>query len=486
MYGMAIHTTVKTLLEKGVSRRKIAAQLGIHRKVVKRIEQALSEDIAPEGYVRARKLAVYEQQVKDLLAADWTAELIHQKLVKEHSLSVSYATVSRLVRQLKADRESFVPMLSAAGEEAQVDFGYLGVFTRADGTKVKAWVFCVVLSHSRLGYFEAVTEQSVETFIRCHIRAFEAFGGSPRLVRLDNLKAGVTVPDFYEPLVQEQYATFLAHYGAAAVPCRVRTPQHKGKVESGVKYVKNNFLRGLGHRDFARLAADLRTWADTVANRRTHGATKRVPFEVWQGVERDALLGLPALRYEFYHVEERKVTRFGHVIFRNNYYSVPYLLVGQALRLFTNGSLLRISHGGQEVALHCVLSDDKGRYITQNAHLPPHKQQHSPEHYAERLEREIGPEALQLMQQMQQNHPNHWKEKVRGLLHLCRLHPGERVRQACRRALDHGICSYRSVRDICTIIEHTPPPPQPAHFEAPPPGAGGMAHDLGIYDQLAR
>jgi len=66
-------------------------------------------------------------------------------------------------------------MHSAAREEAQVDFGYLGVFERSDGTKVKVWVFCLVLSHSRLGYFEAVTDQSVETFIRCHIRAFEAF-----------------------------------------------------------------------------------------------------------------------------------------------------------------------------------------------------------------------------------------------------------------------------------------------------------------------
>ena len=328
MYGMDTHTTVKTLLSNGISRRKIAEQLGIHRRVIKRIERGLASGSSRECYLREKKLAGFEQQVKDFLSSDLTAELIHQKLVKEHSLSVSYATVSRFVRQLKASPESFVPMHSAAGEEAQVDFGYLGVFERSDGTKVKVWVFCMVLSHSRLGYFEAVTDQSVETFIRCHIRAFEAFCGAPKMVRLDNLKAGVTVPDFYEPIIQEQYASFLAHYGSAALPCRVRTPEHKGKVESGVKYVKNNFLRGLVHRDFNRLSADLYTWTNTIANRRTHGTTKRVPLEVWQQTERDALLPLPALRYEFYHVEDRKVTRFGHVIFQNNYYSVPYHLVG--------------------------------------------------------------------------------------------------------------------------------------------------------------
>lgn len=482
MYGMDTHTTVKTLLSNGISRRKIAEQLGIHRRVIKRIERGLASGSSRDCYLREKKLAGYEQQVKDFLSSDLTAELIHQKLVKEHSLSVSYATVSRFVRQLKADPESFVPMHCAAGEEAQVDFGYLGLFERGDGTKAKVWVFCMVLSHSRLGYFEAVTDQSVETFIRCHIRAFEAFCGAPKMVRLDNLKAGVTVPDFYEPIIQEQYASFLAHYGSAAVPCRVRTPEHKGKVESGVKYVKNNFLRGLGHRDFARLPADLYTWTDTVANRRTHGTTKRVPFEAWQQTERDALLPLPALRYEFYHVQERKVTRFGHVIFQNNYYSVPYQLVGQTLRLYSNGSLLRISCDGQEVALHRALSDEKGQYVTQNAHLPPHKQMHGAEHYAQRVEQEIGPEALELMRLMRQNHVGHWKEKVRGLLSLCRLHPPERVREACRRALDHGLSSFRSVRDICAIIEHSP---APAQFSAPP-GTGGMAHDLGIYDQLAR
>lgn len=482
MYGMDTHTTVKTLLSNGISRRKIAEQLGIHRRVIKRIERGLASGSSRECYLREKKLAGFEQQVKDFLSSDLTAELIHQKLVKEHSLSVSYATVSRFVRQLKASPESFVPMHSAAGEEAQVDFGYLGVFERSDGTKVKVWVFCMVLSHSRLGYFEAVTDQSVETFIRCHIRAFEAFCGAPKMVRLDNLKAGVTVPDFYEPIIQEQYASFLAHYGSAALPCRVRTPEHKGKVESGVKYVKNNFLRGLVHRDFNRLSADLYTWTNTIANRRTHGTTKRVPLEVWQQTERDALLPLPALRYEFYHVEDRKVTRFGHVIFQNNYYSVPYHLVGQILRLYSNGALLRISHNGQEVALHRALNDDKGKYITQDAHLPPHKQQHGPEHYAQRVEQEIGPEALELMRLMQQNYVGHWKEKVRGLLSLCRLHPPERVREACRRALDHGLCSFRSVRDICAIIEHSPPPIQ---FSAPP-GAGGLAHDLSIYDQLAR
>lgn len=482
MYRMDIHITVKTLLKNGVSRRQISQQLGIHRKVIKRIEQEPDNGSNQQGYHRVGKLDTHREHIKSLLASEWSTELIHKNLVNEHLLNVSYATVSRFVRTLKSAPEAHVPMEAAPGEEAQVDFGYMGKFVRADGQRVKVWVFCMVLSYSRFGYFEVVTDQRLETFVHCHIHAFEAFCGAPRLLRIDNLKAGVTAPDFFEPLIQEQYASFLAYYGAAAIPCRVYTPQHKGKVESGVKYVKNNFLRALKHQDWGRLTPELRTWTDTVANRRTHGTTKRVPFEVWQGVERGALLALPTQRYTFYHVEERKVSRFGHVTFSNNYYSVPYTLVGQTLRLFTDGTLLRISHQGQEVALHPILND-KGKFVTQDAHLPPYKQAHSPEYYAQRLHDEIGPQALQLMHLMQQDHPAHWKEKVRGLLNLRRTHPQQRLQQACQQALDHGLSSYRSVRDICSMLEHTPPPCE--YFHAPP-GAGGLAHDLGIYDQITR
>ena len=482
MYRMDVYTTVKTLLKRGMSRRQISRELGIHRSVIKRIEEEPEGASVLVSYHRPSKLDTYRDQIQTLLDTGLTAELIHKKIIKEHGLEVSYSTVSRFVQALKPAPESHVPMQMSPGEEAQVDFGYLGKFVRGDGSTVKVWVFCMVLSYSRLGYFEAVTDQCLETFIYCHMHALEAFCGAPRLVRIDNLKAGVTLPDFFEPLIQEQYASFLSHYGAAAVPCRVYTPQHKGKVESSVKYVKNNFLRGLGHREWARLGADLRTWTATVANSRVHGTTKRMPLETWRDIERGELLALPEARYSFYHVEERKVTPFGHVVFRNNYYSVPYGLVGQDLRLFTNGSLLRISHQGAEVAMHCI-SEDKGQYVTQEAHLPPHKQPHGPEYYAQRLLDQIGEPARQLMTLMQEKHPAHWKEKVRGLLHLCRKYPRQNILTACQKAVDNGLASYRSVRDICIQLENTAPPCE--HFHAPP-GAGGLAHDLSIYDGIVR
>jgi hypothetical protein len=87
------------------------------------------------------------------------------------------------------------------------------------------------------------------------------------------------------------------------------------------------------------------------------------------------------------------------------------------------------------------------------------------------------------MHLMRQNHPAHWKEKVRGLLNLSHIHPQQRLQQACQQALDHGLSSYLSVRSICSMLEHTPPS---CEYFNPPPGAGGLAHDLSIYDQITR
>ena len=482
MYGMDTHITVKTLIAQGVSHRQIAQTLGIHRKVIRRILRESADGTPADRYHRPKKLEAYQEQILSWLQRDWSSELIHQHLVREHGVKVSYPTVNRWVRALRS-KEAFVPMHSAVGEEAQVDFGYLGVFTRADGTRVKIWVFCLVLSYSRYGYYEAVTNQSVETFIRCHLRAFEFLAGVPRQIRLDNLKAGVTTPDFFEPLIQEQYAEFLAHYGAAAVPCRVRMPEHKGKVEAGVKYVKNNFLRGLEHREHERLSTDLRTWTQDTANVRVHGTTKRQPTVVYAEEERATLLPLPAERYTIYQVEERTVTRFGHVTFRNNYYSVPYGLVEQVVRLYSTGTLLRIRHGTEEVALHAIASGQKGAYITQPAHLPPHKQAHTTEAWVERLEQQIGPNAVALLHALQQADSCHWKEKINGVFQLRRQYPAATIDAACRRALDFHLYSYRAVRDIAYQLEHTALAPT---WDGPPPGAGGFAHDLSQYDRLLK
>ena len=107
----------------------------------------------------------------------------------------------------------------------------------------------IILSYSRYMYAEIVLDQSVATFINCHVNGFRYFGGVPETVKIDNLKAAILEADFYEPLTQRTYAAFAAHYGFLPNPCRVYTPTDKGKVESNVKYIKDNCFKAREFKD---------------------------------------------------------------------------------------------------------------------------------------------------------------------------------------------------------------------------------------------
>jgi len=137
------------------------------------------------------------------------------------------------------------------------------------------------LSYSRLDYYEAVYDQRVETFIRCHIHAFNFFGGIPQYIKIDNLKSAILEANFFEPVYQELYRNFALHYGFHPLPCRVRRPNNKGKVESGIKYVKGNFFLGRHFKDEEDVKRLLRKWNERI-NQRIHGTTRKIPQEVFE------------------------------------------------------------------------------------------------------------------------------------------------------------------------------------------------------------
>ena len=477
MYGVAMEITIKTLLSQGQSERKISSSLGISRNVIRRVKREMAAGSPPGRYHREQKLSPYESEIKELLGKDLSTVLIHDRLVSRHGLSVSYSTVRRFVRQLE-QAEVYIPLHSEPGEEAQVDFGYLGRFER-EGSWVKVWVFCMLLSHSRYAYYEAVTDQSVATFLRCHQHSFEYFGGVTQVVKLDNLKAGVIKPDFYEPLIQEQYAAMLAHYGSAPVTARVRRPQDKGKVESGIKYVKNNFFKGLDSPEWEVLVKELSRWNEQVCNARTHGTTHKVPAVVFEQVEKGALLPLAPERFEIFRIETRKVNRLAHITFGSNYYSVPHTYVGQSLTVKSNGRLLRVYDQQKEVAVH-QLAQGKGHYISLDQHKPPGKREKDLAHYLEKAQ-EIGPHLKALVETIYDQNPNHWRDKARGLISLKRRFPLVLIDKAAKRALDYQAYTYLTVKNICerNILDTQ-------SEDSLPEQIGGFGHPLAIYDQLTQ
>jgi transposase len=378
-----------------------------------------------------------------------TAQRIYQDLVTEHGFTGSYYSVRRWVRRLGQERPlPFRRLECGPAEEAQVDFGSGAPIVGVGGRR-RSYVFRMVLSHSRKGYSEAVYRQTTEDFIRCLENGFRHFGGIPKTVIIDNLRAAVSRADWFDPDLNPKLQAFCRHYSTALLPTRPYTPRHKGKVERGVGYVKDNGLKG---RVFANLEEENRwlvEWERTVADLRIHGTTRKQVSKVFAEVERPALQALPVERFPFFHEARRSVHRDGHVEVAKAYYSVPPEYLTRQVWARWDGRVVRIFNRQMEqIAVHA--QQEPGRFRTAPAHLAAAKIS-SIEHGTAWLLRKI---------QLLGNHSAHWAEAMlqargiegvrvlQGLLSLAGRHPTEAVERACEVAASHGAYRLRTLRAL--------------------------------------
>ena len=384
------------------------------------------------------------------LEAGLTAQRIYQDLVGEHGFAGKYSSVRRFVQRLEHNQPlPFRRMECGPGEEAQVDFGSGAPIHLPDGRRRRTHVFRIVLSHSRKGYSEAVHRQTAEEFIRCLENAFAHFGGAPQTLVLDNLKAGVLTPDWFDPVLNPKLRSFADHYGLALLPTRPRRPQHKGKIESGVGYVKGNALKG---RVFTSLEEENRfllTWETTVADVRIHGTIRRQVGQLFAEVERPALRPLPRERFPFFQEGERTVHRDGHVEVAKAYYSVPPEYLGCTVWVRWDSRLVRIFNRHLE-AIVVHVRRPPGQFSTQRAHLAA-KKISSVERGAVWLlseTRSIGPESARWAESMLAARGIEGMRVLQGLLHLADRHPAEALEQACAAAFSHLCYRLRAIRQL--------------------------------------
>ncbi|URZ00530.1 hypothetical protein CLAUR_005180 [Clostridium felsineum] len=159
----------------------------------------------------------------------------------------------------------------------------------------------------------------LKTFIECHKNAFKYFMGVPQIVKIDNLKAAILEADFSEPTVQKHYAAFANWYGFMIEPCRIYTPTDKGKVESNVKYVKNNCFKGRDFESYNKAKEFLNIWLKDTVNLRIHGTTKKVPSELFNTVEKLKLKALPKDDYTISSSCRCIVNTNCHISYKGNY-----------------------------------------------------------------------------------------------------------------------------------------------------------------------
>lgn len=341
---------------------------------------------------------------------------------------------------------------SLPGEEAQVDFGYIGTIRMKNGKYKKAWVFVMELSYSRYMYVQIVFDQSVTTFIDCHRKAFRYFRRVPKCIKIDNLKAAILEADFYEPTIQRNYAAFAAHYGFIAEPCRVYTPTDKGKVESNVKYVKNNCFKGREFIDITEAERFLEHWLDTIANVRTHGTTKKVPFQIFHSVEKCQLQSLPCHEYVISEITKCTVQTNCHISYKGNYYSVPYIYIGDSVDVLITDNILKVFHKEKEIALHPLEKTEKGKHITNKHHYPEHKNITSDSIksiYREEMGK-IGEHAAIFFEKFLEDAGNKYNYRtITGILSLRKKYSDSVINNACHRAYTYNALRYKIVKNIC-------------------------------------
>jgi len=273
---MAKVNSILTLHQQGWSQRRIAEQLGVHRETVSRYiaQWKAGQAEAPTGSEPSKPATAptgsgsacepFREIILDKLAAGLSAQRIYQDLRADHEFSARYPSVRRFVRQLRTTTPiPFRRMESLPGEQAQVDFGRGGQIVTPEGKRRGTWVFRIVLSHSQKGYSEAVYRQTTENFIRSLENAFWHFGGVPKTLVIDNLKAAVVKADWYDPEIHPKLAAFAQHYQTVILPTRAYTHRHKGKIENGIKYVKNNALKARRFKSLAEENQFLDQWCYT-------------------------------------------------------------------------------------------------------------------------------------------------------------------------------------------------------------------------------
>ena len=445
-----MYTTILTLYRQGISQRQISKITSSHRNTIKTIIDRFEKDKIefPLPYKRSSKVANWHEEIITLTASNLSLVRIYEKL-KLQGFDQSYNALTHYIRLHKIKQDTCIRFITNPGEEAQVDFGYVGLQYNSFGQKKKAYIFNMRLSYSRYDYYEIVFDQKVETWIRCHTNAFTFFGRAPKVIKLDNLKAGVLNANIYEPLFQKEYKELSDHYGCLLSPCRPCKPQEKGKVESGIKYVKNNFFAGRKFRANADMNQELAYWL-LKANDRIHGTTKARPRELYEKHEKMAMLVLPTSNYNKLQWLRRKVAKDCHVTIDNNYYSVPFKYVGEEVDISLSSTLVQIYSINNLVATH-TRSKAKGDFITSTSHYNQYKQ-YCPglAEYDKKCEndlRSLGCYCAEMLKELQE-HQKDWQRAVRGILSLRKIYNAEDINLACQRAVYFGIYTYSIVKKI--------------------------------------
>lgn len=381
---------------------------------------------------------------------------IWQQLVDRHGFTGSYESVKRYARKLRGTQspEARATIETAPGEESQVDYG-TGPMVRdaSTGKYRRTRLFVLTLGFSRKCVRLLRFQSSARIWAELHEQAFRRLGGTTRVVVLDNLKEGVLTPDIYDPKVNPLYRDVLAHYGAVAMPCRIRDPDRKGKVESGVGYAKRTPLKGQRFESLEAAQSFLDRWEEHWADTRIHGTTKRQVAAMF-AEEKPSLQPLPLEPFRYYQYGERTVHLDGCVEVEAAYYSTPPGWIGRLVLVQWDGLNVRLLDPRTGQLLREHLRQQRGRRRIEDEDRP----KRTPQGIVQLLERAArsGPHIGQFTKALYELQAEAAVRRIQGILSFAKKYGGARVDDACAAALELQIYDYGFVR---RYLERSAQPP---------------------------
>ena len=468
--------------DAGRSQAQIADSLGMDRKTIRKyLAPVAAAGLVPGGPPlmseadwRGRAAVWFPQVVdKGLRQVTWpaigshrdfitgqlqagvTVATIHQRLVDEHGLECSVASLRRWVagnlpeEARRARVRVLRPGAVEPGSEAQIDYGRLGMWTDPEtGSRHTVWAFVMVLSCSRHMFVCPVLRMDQEAWTRCHVEAFAFFGGVPARLVPDNLKTGVDKPDLYDPKINRSYAELAAHYDTLVDPARAFKPKDKPRVERPMPYVRDSYWRGRTFTSLEAMQAEAVRWSRDVAGTRSSrpldGAS---PAAVFAAVEAPALRPLPSTPFVLATWSTGKVGPDIHVKVGRCLYSVPWRLIGQQVHARSTATMVQVVHEGVVVATH--VRRERGRATT-TAHYPPEKiafHMRTPT-WCRHAAQQVGPACAAVVGDLLAVNALFRLRAAQGVLGLRDKHTPARLEAACAKAIAVGDPSYRTIKGI--------------------------------------
>lgn len=420
-------------------------------------DQALAQLLFPNENrpVRKRPALDFALVHLELKKKHVTKMLLWQEYREQHPDGYQYSQFCEHYNRWADALSVTMRQTHRAGEKMFVDFSGDGIdiVDPRTGEFKTAKLFVAVLGASNLTYVEPVLSENLPTWIACHVNAFSYIGGVADITVPDNLKSGVTRPDYYDPDLNPTYADLAQHYKTAVIPARIRKPRDKAKVEQGVLLAERWIIAVLRHHEFTSMT-ELRLAIRPLVERLNNRTMKKIGKsrrQVFDEVEKAALKPLPTEPYELCAWKKAGVNIDYHIEFDDHYYSVHYTYYTSRKRkveVRATATTVEIFWSGRRIASH-VRSYEKHRHTTKQEHMPDSHRRNTewPPSRIIAWAKGVGPCTAQVVEEImrRRKHPEQGYRSCLGILRLRDRYPDDRIERACARAVQYRMFSRRSI-----------------------------------------